>query len=65
VADNTDRTILQLLLATNALSDEPDQQAGFSSIYDQNGDGVIDSWEAALRSMANKIFSLINEAGDI
>jgi ELWxxDGT repeat protein len=65
VADNTDRTILQLLLATNALTDVPDGQAGFASIYDQDGDGVIDFWESTLRSQANEIFSLINEEGDI
>lgn len=65
VADNTDLTILQLLQTTNAMTDTPDHQDGSASIYDQDGDGHIDEEEAALRAMANEIFSMINEGGDI
>ena len=65
VAAAADLTIMQLLLATNALTDLPDAQSGFASIYDQNGDRVIDSAEAALRSSANEVFSRINEQGDV
>jgi hypothetical protein len=56
---------MQLPLATNSLTDVPDNEAGFSYIYDQNGDGVIDSDEAALRAMANDVYSGINEGGAI
>jgi hypothetical protein len=55
VANNTNLTILQLLLATNSLTDLPDSRLGFAHIYDTNGDGVIDSAEAALRTMANDL----------
>ncbi len=65
VANGTDLTILQLLQATDSLTDQPDSQLGFAAIYDTNGDGVISATEAALRSMANDVFSSINEAGDI
>jgi hypothetical protein len=65
VADGTDLTIMQLLLATNDLTDLPDGISGFAHIYDSNGDSVIDSLEAALRSMANEVYSSINEDGDI
>ncbi len=64
VANGTDLTIMQLLLATNSLTDQPDSVAGFASIYDENGDGMISSAEAALRAMANIIYSDINEQGD-
>ena len=65
VADFTDLTIMQLLLATNVLTDVPDDLSGFAHIYDRNGDGVIDADEAALRSEANSLYTLINERGDI
>jgi hypothetical protein len=65
VANGTDQTILQLLQATDGLTDQPDAQLGFASIYDINGDGVISATEAALRTMANGVFSSINEAGHI
>ena len=65
VADNTDLTIMQLLLATNSRTDTPDGISGFAHIYDQNGDGIIDAFEASLRSQANDIYSSINEQGDI
>ncbi len=65
VANNTDLTIMQLLLATDSLTDIPDGVSGFASIYDRNGDGVIDDEEALLRSMANSVYAGINEQGDI
>ncbi|MEQ9410334.1 MAG: SdrD B-like domain-containing protein, partial [Fuerstiella sp.] len=61
VDDDTDLTIMQLLLATNQLTDIPDNYTGFASIYDQNGDGVIDSYEAFLRTLANSVYGAIND----
>jgi uncharacterized delta-60 repeat protein len=65
VANGTDLTILQLLLATNDLTDQPDSELEFAAVYDTNGDGVISADEASLRTMANDIYSAINEAGGI
>lgn len=65
VADLTDLTIMQLLMATNDLTDSPDNLIGFAHIYDRNGDGVIDAAEAQLRSQANTLYTLINEQGGI
>ena len=64
VEDHSSLTIMQLLRATYALTDVPDGQSGFAYIYDMNGDGIIDPEEAQLRSMANQIYSDINEQGD-
>jgi hypothetical protein len=63
--DDTHLTIMQLLLATDELTDRPDDRHGFASIYDSNGNGVIDPTEAALRAMANEVYSAINEQGHI
>ena len=49
---------MDLLLAVNA-------RARSGLLYDMNGDGKIDGAEASYRTMANDIFSVINEAGDI
>ena len=65
VDNGTDMTIIQLLLATNDKTDLPDGISGFAHIYDENGDRVIDSLEAALRAMANEVYSSINEDGDV
>jgi len=62
VADGTDLTIMQLLIATNDMTDLPDYQSGAANVYDLNGDGIIDAAEAALRDMANAIYSMINES---
>jgi hypothetical protein len=59
----TDEVII--LLATNALTDLPDAESGFAYIYDTNGDGTISSGESALRTLANEMYSLINEQGDL
>jgi len=64
VADYTDRTIMQLLWATNSLTDLSDYLTGFTYIYDQNGDGTIDDSEVLLRTMANDLYTAINEQGD-
>ena len=64
-ADNSDRTIMQILLATTSMTDETDQVSGFAHAYDRDGDGTIDADEARLRRMANDVFSMINEQGDI
>ena len=65
VGNGTDLTIMQLLLATDDLTDQPDSLSGCARIYDLNGDGEIDEYEAALRALANDVFSSINEQGDI
>jgi len=59
-ANGTDLTVMQLLQATNKLTDLPDQLSGFASIYDVDGDGVIDAAEARLRTLANDLYSRIN-----
>lgn len=59
VADNSDVTILDLLLATNERSTN-------GVLYDLDGDGdADDDLETLLRTMANDVYSAINEAGDI
>ncbi|MCA9059546.1 MAG: hypothetical protein KDA85_13660, partial [Planctomycetaceae bacterium] len=60
VNDDTNLTILQLLLATNEMTDVCNQQLGFAAIYDQDGNGVIDATESALRTSAHRVFSSIN-----
>lgn len=65
VADGMNLTIMQLLLATDALTDDPDDILGAASIYDTNDDGVIDDFEAAMRVQAYNIYTATNEGGDI
>jgi len=66
VDDGIDLTIIQLLMATNALTDHlSNELSGFAHIYDQDGDGEIDSAEALLRMLANDVYSAINEQGAI
>ncbi len=74
VADNTDMTILALLLATNDLTG-----SGADLVYDGaqdlNDDGVVDdifgslgaldAFEKALRVLANNVYTDINEGGDL
>jgi hypothetical protein len=64
VGNGTDLTIMQILLATDSLTDDADNISGAARIYDANGDGLIDELEAALRAMANEVYSQINESGD-
>lgn len=64
VADYSDLTILQLLWATDSLTDLPDGLSGFAHVYDRDGNGIIDANEALLRAMASQIYSGINEQGD-
>jgi hypothetical protein len=63
VANGSDLTIMQLLLATNSLTDQPNIAAGFAAIYDTDGNGVISTAEANLRTLANDVYGGINEAG--
>jgi len=49
VADNTEMTVLDILLATN----------------EQTIDGILYDLDAVLRSMANEVYASINEGGDI
>jgi hypothetical protein len=65
VANGSDLTIMQLLLATNDLTDQPDHLSSFARVYDLNGDGEIDESEATLRARANEVYTAINEQGDI
>lgn len=58
VANNSSVSVLDLLLAVNARSHN-------GLLYDIDGNGQIDSTEATYRTMANDLFSAINEAGDI
>lgn len=65
VADGSDLTIMQLLQATDELTDEPDNLLEFAAIYDYDGSGTLSDAELVLRAMANEIYSEINEQGDI
>ncbi|HEV3083221.1 MAG TPA: Ig-like domain-containing protein [Gemmataceae bacterium] len=58
VANNSRLSVMDLLLAVNA-------RAHKGLLYDMNGNGQIDGSEVGYRTMANDIFSAINEAGDI
>lgn len=62
-SNGTSLTIMDLLIATNAATDVPDNLTGSAYIYDLNGDGTIDAYEAFLRTMANDVYSSINEGG--
>ncbi len=63
VADDSDQTIMQLLQATDSLTDLPDGLSGFAHIYDQDGDGTIDASERVLRTMASDIYATISDQG--
>lgn len=59
VANNSNFTVLDLLLAVNNRSRN-------GLLYDLDGDGdATDALETSYRTMANSVFSAINEAGDI
>jgi len=59
VADNTFVTVLDLLFATNNHSIN-------GVLYDEDGDGdADDDFETLLRTLANDVYSAINEQGDI
>lgn len=59
VADNSLLAVLDLLFATNANSED-------GVLYDLDADGdADDSWEATLRTLANDVYSAINESGGI
>ena len=58
VADYSDVAILDLLIATNAYSVD-------GILYDTDGDDAIDSLEQLLRTLANEVFTSINEGGDV
>lgn len=59
VEDDTDLTIMQLLLATNGLTNQSNQISGFAHIYDTDGNGQVDVHEKQLRIWANDLFSQI------
>jgi hypothetical protein len=59
VADNSLLAVLDLLFAT-------DENSQDGVLYDVDGDGdADDNWETTLRTLANDVYSAINEAGDI
>jgi hypothetical protein len=59
VADQTELAVLDLLFATN-------QNSRDGVLYDVDGDGdADDNWETTLRTLANDVYSAINESGDI
>ena len=61
VEDDSDVTIMDLLLATNNYSIN-----GNGILYDLDGDGdADDDLETLFRTMANDVFSAIKEIGDI
>jgi len=74
VADDTDMTILALLLATNDLTGLGADLV-CDGAQDLNNDGVVDdifgslgtldAFENAMRLLANEVYTDINEAGDI
>ena len=64
VADGVDLTVMQLLLATDSMTDMTDEIDNFAFIYDKDGNGIIDTEEAELRVMANEIYTFINEGGE-
>ena len=63
VSNNTNMTIMSLLLETNDRTGA--HASGYSNVYDTDGIGVLDDNEKALRVLANTIYSDINEAGHI
>jgi hypothetical protein len=56
---------MRLLQATNALTDTSDNVTGFAHLYDTNGADVVSAAEADLRTLANGVYSFINESGDL
>jgi len=64
VANNTDMTIMQMLLGTNALTDSPNHQTGYANVYDTNGDGRVSVSEAILRVLAHDVYSDIIRDGN-
>jgi hypothetical protein len=58
VSNSSNVSVLDLLLAVNARSHN-------GLLFDLNGDGHIDSSEGGFRTMANSVFTAINEAGGI
>jgi hypothetical protein len=56
VANNTNVSVLDLLLAVNARSHN-------GLLYDMNANGQISGTDVTYRTMANDLFSAINQAG--
>ena len=56
--DSTVLAVIDILLATDSLAHD-------GLLYDQNDNHQIDSIEQALRTMANEVYSAINEQGHI
>lgn len=56
VADGTVLSVLDILLAT-------DERSTDGLLYDTDGSETIDDFERFLRTLANEVYSAINEAG--
>ncbi|MEZ6124362.1 MAG: SdrD B-like domain-containing protein [Planctomycetaceae bacterium] len=61
-ADDSDLTIVQILSAVNRRTDTLNSQPGWASIYDTNGDGIIDAQEALQRTLASNVLDSILSA---
>ena len=63
VADYTDMTIMQILSASNSLTDSPDNISGYTNVYDTDGDGRVSLSEAYLRVLAHNVYDSIIRDG--
>ncbi len=67
VDDDTEMQIIDLLLATDRMSTNGllyDHDYDVDP-FDDGGNGEIDDWEELLRTLANDVYSAINESGHI
>jgi hypothetical protein len=63
IDDGAEKQIIDLLLATNRMSRD-------GLLYDdddegEDGHGELDEWELLLRTLANDVYSRINERGEL
>ncbi len=63
VDNGTDLTIMQLLQATDSMTDVPDNIDGYAHVYDQDGNGWISFEEFELRWLARWTYWVINISG--
>jgi hypothetical protein len=65
VADNSLLGVLDLLLTTNNNPGTACCMISTTRDADDDPDDIDDDWESILRTLANDVYSAINEAGDI
>ena len=53
------------VMSVLAILTSTDAQSSNGVVFDTDGDGTIDAREALLRTLANDLFTAINETGDI